>query len=65
MCERCKELFTYDKNDVRPNIWHECKDGIVFGIKNPNLKQEKRQWTPPPKTKEQVLNKRLKDFYGR
>ena len=63
-CWNCAEFYEYDGNDLRPFIYHDCEDGSTAGTRNPNIKQERRQWLPPPKTKEQVLNKRLKEFYG-
>lgn len=36
MCYHCKELFAYDTNDIRPYIYHACKDGSMVGHKNPN-----------------------------
>lgn len=63
-CWHCGVLFEFDSKDIRPFIYHNCRDGSIAGRRNPNMKRVRRQWVPPPKTKEQVLNKRLKDFYG-
>jgi len=46
MCPHCKENFKYDSNDVRPYIYHECQDGTMRGIKNPNLRPRRKKWTP-------------------
>lgn len=64
-CFNCGEFFEYNKNDLRPYLYHDCRDGCSAGMRNPNFwEKQPRQWIPPPKTKEQVLNMRLKDFYG-
>lgn len=52
MCYHCGELFIYDMNDIRPYLYHNCKDGTMTAHKNPNFnktstyitKKKKTQW---------------------
>ena len=46
-CARCLDLFDYDPNDIRPFIYHECKDGKMQAHKNPNLKGQRRTYNKP------------------
>jgi len=37
ICWNCGGLLAYNSLDIRPNVWHECPDGINAATGNPNL----------------------------
>jgi len=43
-CRRCRETFEYDENDIRPYIYHECKDGCLTAHDNPNNKKTSKPY---------------------
>jgi len=73
ICWRCNGFFKYDSKDMRPNIWHECSDGMLTATKNPNIKEKKHRHIEEPRLSPHeidlqnkiALNKRLKAVYGR
>lgn len=71
ICWNCNGFFEYDSQDMRPNIWHECPDGLLTATKNPNIKEKKFRYVEPRLSPHEIelqnkkaLNKRLKAVYG-
>jgi len=68
-CWNCKEDFEVDADDIRPLIYHRCKDKetgklVSHGMHNPNLKKKRPTFyknTPAPTPKKDHL---LREYYG-
>jgi len=39
-CWRCGGLIEYEKNDIRPFVYHLCNDGMQAATRNPNMKKQ-------------------------
>jgi hypothetical protein len=35
ICIRCHRVWTPDRNDIRPFLFHCCPDGVMYGHPNP------------------------------
>ena len=71
ICWRCREVFNYDVNDLRPFIYHLCPDDGLAANKNPNNKEEPYRYSLELLTpseleikRKKALNKMLKEVYG-
>ena len=43
ICWKCGNLLTYNSQDIRPNVWHECPDDLIAATRNPNLDIKKQK----------------------
>lgn len=68
-CWNCKEDFEVDANDIRPFVYHRCKDKktgklVSHGVRNPNIKKKKPIFYNKPATTTPKKDHLLREYYG-